>query len=78
VAVTLCNCRHEDPGLNFCLLISSREQPIMCGPPAQGLGNGPATPHRKSELGTKCYRGPRNWQALVNKVINFRVPLRAG
>jgi len=43
-------------------------------PPAWGLGEGLTTPHRKNQFVTKCYTGPQNWRALVNRVMKLRVP----
>jgi hypothetical protein len=42
---------------------------------AWGLGEGLTTTHRKrNQLVTKCHTGARNWRAVVNTVMNLRVP----
>jgi len=40
-------------------------------------GEGLTTPYRKYHLVTKCYTGPRTWRALVNTIMNLRVPQKA-
>jgi hypothetical protein len=35
------------------------------GPPALGLDEG-LTTHRKKQLVTKCYTGPRNWMDCIH------------
>jgi hypothetical protein len=58
----------------------------MGGPPAWGLGEVLTTPHRKKiNHVTKYCKKPRNhtdpsvrWRALVNTVMNLRVPQNAG
>jgi hypothetical protein len=44
------------------------------GPLAWGLGKELTTTHCKSQLLTKCYTGPQNWQALVYMVMYLQVP----
>jgi hypothetical protein len=48
-------------------------RPTIGGPPAWGLDEGLTDPHRKSQIVTKCYTGPRNWHVLVNTILKLRV-----
>jgi hypothetical protein len=59
--------------------IISRGQPTRGGTPAWKLDDELKTPHLKeTQLVAKCYTGPRNWRALGNTVMKFRVPWKAG
>jgi hypothetical protein len=41
---------------------------------ACGLGEGLTTTRPKGLLVSKSYTGPRTWRAIVNTVMDFRVP----
>jgi len=36
--------------------------------------SGPLTWRLKNQLVTKCYTEPQNWRALVNTLMNLRIP----
>jgi len=48
--------------------------PTMGVPPAWGLGEGLTAPHRKKTICYEMLHSNWNWRALVNTVMNLRVP----
>ena len=60
------------------ILISSLGQPIMCGPPAWGLGKLLTTPHRKNISWCETKSKPQTWTDTLVRTMQRKRDMRFG